>query len=78
MLGGGDHKVLGDGRVVFFRPESTLGNSDIWDLRDAFVAIVEMDNGVKGALAGAATFADFKTAVAALPSLIQFVDGIPA
>lgn len=78
MLGGGDHKVLGDGRVVFFRPEAVQGNTDIWDLRDAFVAIVEMDNGMRSALAGAANFAAFQVAVAALPSLIQFVDGASA
>ena len=73
-LGGGDHKVLGDARIVFIRPESTLGNSDIWDTRDLFIAFLEMDNGWKSALAGAATFADFKTAVAALPGLVQLID----
>lgn len=69
---GGDHKVLGDARVVIIRPETTLGNSDIWDTRDIVTAIVEMHNGVKGALAGAVDFAAFKVAVAALPDLIVF------
>jgi hypothetical protein len=74
IVAGGDHKTLGDGRIVVIRPETTLGNSDIWDMRDVVTAIIEMQNGVKGALAGAATFADFKTAVAALPNLVEFRD----
>jgi hypothetical protein len=73
-IGGGDHKHVGDGAIVFIRPDATLGNTDIWDLRDAIAAFVEMHNGVKGALAGAADFAAFKAAVALLPNLVQFID----
>jgi len=73
-IGGGEHKHVGDGAVVKFRPDATLGNTDIWDLRDAIAALVEMDQAWKAALAGAADFASFKAAVAALPDLIEFID----
>lgn len=75
-MGGGDPKVLGDGQQVKLRPETTRGNSDIWDVRDAVVAFIEEREELRAALAGAATFADFKVAVALLPRRVAVIDSL--
>ena len=61
-MGGGDPKRLGDGLVVKVRPDATRGNADIWDTRDAIVALLEeLDN-----IYAATQLADFATMKAAL------------
>ncbi len=73
-LGGGDHKVFGDGNVVQLRGDATSGSSDIWEMRDALVALIEERENLRAAVAAAADFAAFKTAVAALPRVIIITD----
>jgi hypothetical protein len=75
-VGGGDPKVIGDGNVVKIRPEFTRGNCDVWDLRDVVVALLEEREDLRTALAGAATYADFQIAVAALPRWVQIIDSL--
>lgn len=61
-MGGGDPKRLGDGLVVKVRPDATRGGADLWDMRDAVVALMEeLDN-----IYAATQLADFATMKAAL------------
>lgn len=61
-MGGGDPKRLGDGLVVKIRPDATRGNADIWDTRDAVVALMEeLDD-----IYAATQLADFNAMKAAL------------
>ena len=76
-VGGGDPKQIGDGLVVKIRPETGRGNSDVWDIRDITVALIEERQELLAALAGAATFADFKTAAAALTARLEIIDARP-
>ena len=75
-MGGGDPKVYGDGQVVQIRPESTRGNSDVWDLKDVIVGLLEERENLRDAVAAAADFAAFKTAVAALPRWVIVTDSL--
>jgi hypothetical protein len=61
-MGGGDPKRLGDGLVVKLRPDATRGNADIWDTRDAVVALMEELDDLYALVAAAADFAAFKLA----------------
>jgi hypothetical protein len=72
-MGGGNPKVLGDGMQVVIRPETTRGNSDIWDVRDALVALIEERNDLRAAIAASALDAGFKAAVAALPERLAIL-----
>lgn len=74
--GGGDPKVLGDGQVVVMRPETTRGNSDIWDMRDIVVALIEEREDLRTALANSVLYTDFQTAVAALPRWVKVIDSL--
>lgn len=40
-LGGGSPKQLYDGMVVIVRPDFSRGNADLWETRDAVVALME-------------------------------------
>lgn len=61
-MGGGDPKRLGDGLVVKVRPDATRGGADLWDTRDAIVALMEELD----AIYAATQLADFATMKAAL------------
>jgi len=74
--GGGDPKVIGDGNVVKIRPEFTRGNCDVWDLRDVVVALLEEREDLRAAVAANMNYADFQTAVAALPRWVQIIDSL--
>ena len=63
-MGGGDPKRLGDGLVVKVRPDATRGSADVWDLRDAIVALMEELDDVYAAT----QLADFNAMKAALAS----------
>lgn len=73
-MGGGNPKVVGDGQVVVLRPDATRGNADIWDMKDVVVALIEEREDIRAALAGAALYADFQAAVAALPRWVKIID----
>ena len=61
-VGGGDPKRLGDGLVVKVRPDFSRGGSDLWDVRDITVALMEeLDD-----IYAASQLADFATFKAAL------------
>ena len=62
-LGGGDPKRFGDGIVVKVRPDFGRGGADLWDMRDALVALME-EIDVIYAASQEADFGDFKTAAA--------------
>jgi len=72
--GGGDPKRLGDGTVVKIRPEFSRGFSSLQDTRDVCVALMEELDTVYSALAGAADFAAFQTALAAGRTHIKIID----
>ena len=72
--GGGDPKRLGDGMVVKVRPDFTRGGADLWDVRDVTVALMEELDTIYGALAAAADFAAFQTALAAGRTHIKLED----
>lgn len=74
--GGGDPKVIGDGQTVFLRPEFSRGNSDLWDMKDVVVALLEERDEFRAAVAGAVDFAAFKAAVAALPKRVVLLDHV--
>jgi hypothetical protein len=74
--GGGDPKVLGDGQVVSIRPEFGRGNSDIWDMKDVLVALLEEREDFRTMVAGAADFAAFKTGVGALDRWVIVTDSL--
>jgi hypothetical protein len=61
-MGGGDPKRFGDGLVVKVRPDATRGGADLWDVRDAIVAIMEELD----VIYAATQLADFATMKAAL------------
>jgi hypothetical protein len=73
-VGGGNPKVLGDGMVVKLRPDATRGGADLWDMRDAIVALMEELDKIYDELAGAADFAAFQTALAAGRTSIKLLD----
>lgn len=72
--GGGDPKQIGDGQTIKIRPEFSRGGSDIWDTRDIVVALIEERQELFAALAGAANFAAFQTAAAALRPKLELLD----
>lgn len=72
--GGGDPKKLGDGLVVKLRPEYSRGGSDLWDTRDAMVAICEELDKLYVA-SQLVDFAAFKAALAVGRTSIKIVDG---
>lgn len=74
--GGGDPKVIGDGQTVFLRPEFSRGGSDLWDMKDVVVALLEEREEMRAALAASATYALFQTAVAALPRRVVLLDHV--
>jgi hypothetical protein len=74
--GGGDPKIIGDGQVVVLRPETTRGNSDIWDMKDIVVALIEERENFRAALAGAGNYGLFQAAVAALPRWVKVIDSL--
>lgn len=73
-MGGGNPKIVGDGQVVVLRPEATRGNSDIWDMKDVIVALIEEREELRAALAASVLYTDFQTAVAALPRWVKIID----
>jgi hypothetical protein len=73
-MGGGNPKIVGDGQVVVLRPEATRGNSDIWDMKDVIVALIEEREELRAALAGAINYGAFQVAVAALPRWVKIID----
>ena len=72
-MGGGDPKRLGDGLVVKIRPDATRGNADIWDTRDAIVALMEEFDAIYAA-SQLADFDAFKAALAAGRTHIKLTD----
>lgn len=72
--GGGDPKKIGDGQTVKIRPDYSRGGADLWDARDVLVAQIEERQELLAALAGAADFASFKSAAAALEAKIVLID----
>jgi hypothetical protein len=72
-VGGGNPKQLGDGMVVKLRPDATRGNADLWDMRDALVALMEELDGVYAA-SQLADFAAFKAALATGRQWIKLAD----
>jgi len=72
-VGGGDPKRLGDGLVVKLRPDATRGNADIWDMRDAVVALMEELDKIFAA-SQLLDFAAFKAALARGRTWIKLVD----
>lgn len=75
--GGGDPKQIGDGQVVKIRPELGRGNSDVWDLRDITIALIEERQELFAAIAAAADHAAFKTAAALLTPKLEIIDAAP-
>jgi len=73
-VGGGNPKLLGDGMVVKLRPDATRGNADLWDMRDAIVALMEELDKIYAALAASVAYTDFQTALAAGRTHIKLVD----
>lgn len=68
-MGGGDPKRFGDGLVVKIRPDATRGGADLWDVRDAVVALMEeLDT-----IYAATQLADFATMKAALATGRQWI-----
>lgn len=72
-VGGGNPKKLGDGMVVKLRPDATRGNADLWDMRDALVALMEELDDIYAA-SQLLDFAAFKLALAAGRSHIKLLD----
>lgn len=72
-VGGGNPKQLGDGMVVKLRPDATRGGADLWDMRDAVVALMEELDGVYAA-SQLADFAAFKVAMATGRQWIKLAD----
>lgn len=72
-VGGGNPKQLGDGMVVKVRPDFSRGGADLWDVRDAVVAIMEELDGVYAA-SQLADFAAFKAALASGRQWIKLAD----
>ena len=72
-VGGGNPKQFGDGMVVKLRPDATRGNADVWDLRDAVVALMEELDGVYAA-SQLVDFAAFKAALATGRQWIKLAD----
>jgi hypothetical protein len=72
-VGGGNPKQLGDGMVVKLRPDATRGGADLWDMRDAVVALMEELDTIYAA-SQLLDFAAFKVALAAGRSKIKLVD----
>ena len=73
-VGGGNPKNLGDGMVVKLRPEYSRGNTDIWDTRDAIVALMDEFDRIYAALATSATYGDLQTALAGGRTYIKLLD----
>jgi len=72
-MGGGDPKRFGDGLVVKIRPDATRGGADLWDMRDAIVALMEeIDTIYAGTQL--ADFAAMKAALASGRTQIKLVD----
>ena len=72
-MGGGDPKRLGDGLVVKIRPDATRGGADLWDTRDAIVALME-ELDVIYAATQLADFAAMKAALAGGRTWIKLAD----
>ena len=72
--GGSNPKQIGDGTTVKIRPDYSRGGADLWDARDVLVAQIEERQELLAALAGAATYGDFKTAAAALTARVELID----
>jgi hypothetical protein len=72
-VGGGNPKQLGDGLVVKLRPDATRGGADLWDMRDALVALMEELDTIYAA-SQLADFAAFKAALAAGRTKIKLLD----
>lgn len=72
-IGGGDPKRLGDGLVVKVRPDATRGGADLWDMRDAIVALMEELDAIYAATQ-LADFASMKAALAGGRTHIQLED----
>ena len=72
-VGGGNPKILGDGMVVKLRPDATRGGADLWDMRDALVALMEELDKIYDA-SQLADFAAFKVALASGRTVIKLVD----
>lgn len=77
-VGGGDPKQIGDGLVVKIRPDFSRGGADLWDVRDLAVALMEERQELFAALAGAANFAAFQAAAAALTPKVELIDSVPS
>lgn len=73
-IGGGDPKRLGDGVVVKVRPDFGRGFADLWDTRDAIVALCEELDKIYAA-SQLADFDAFKAALAGGRTSIKLVDG---
>ena len=78
-IGGGDPKKLRDGLVVKVRPDYSRGGADLWDTRDAVVALCEeLDKIYAAAVAHPAVYADFVTHLGGANTkrtFIKIVDG---
>jgi len=72
-VGGGNPKKLGDGMVVKLRPDATRGNADLWDMRDALVAIMEELDDIYAA-SQLANFGLFTAALAGGRTHIKLLD----
>lgn len=65
-IGGGSPKRIGDGMVVYIRPDAGKGNADVWDVYDAVIALMEEIDKIYAALnANPANYGDFATALGA-------------
>lgn len=72
-VGGGNPKKLGDGMVVKLRPDATRGGADLWDMRDALVALMEELDAIYAA-SQLLDFDAFKTALAGGRTHIKLLD----
>jgi len=72
-VGGGDPKRFGDGIVVKVRPDFSRGGADLWDVRDAVVALMEELDGIYAATQ-LADFAAMKAALAGGRTHIKLAD----
>jgi|GEM_PF-3204818 len=75
-VGGGDPKILGDGTVVYLRPDATRGGADVWELADALVAVMEELDLIYADAVAAADGNAFRVALAARGgrTVIQLLD----
>jgi hypothetical protein len=74
--GGGDPKVIGDGQTVVIRPEFSRGGSDLWDMKDIVVALLEEREEFRAAVAASVDYATLKAGIAALPRRVVLLDHV--